>query len=166
MSVSLKITILIFIFLPPCHETLLLKAQGLQLFPFLFHHLLTETFEGPASQACYSGRSGTRCLEIPVGCALGNWVRSSKRGLSERGQVPRSPCHSPPPPSPGKREKKVQLHNRALDGPAPKFLFFLRLCASHRQVADGTHAVRKDLSECLERINLQKSLGLTAQMSQ
>lgn len=33
-------------------------------------------------------------------------------------------------------------------------------------VVDGSHAVGKDLSECLGRINLEKSLGLSAQMRQ
>ena len=59
MLLSSKVTILIFIFLHNSQGTLLLKAQGPSAFLVLFHSLLTEAFQGPASLTCSAGRSGT-----------------------------------------------------------------------------------------------------------
>ena len=127
MSLSLKVTILICIFLPEGQGTLLLRAQGRSAFSFLFHYLLTEAFQGPASQACYGGRNGTwlhsRYLwDVTEGRTGG---RTGQRGESQQGWVPpRSLPFLRPAPDPSapflststqRRERRAQLHSSALD---------------------------------------------------
>lgn len=57
MSVSLKVTTLIFIFLPACHGTLLLRSQGLSAFwVFFFLCLLTKHLKDRLQRLAAVGR--------------------------------------------------------------------------------------------------------------
>lgn len=144
MSLSLKVTILICIFLPEGQVTLLLRAQGQSAFSFLFRYLLTEAFKGPASQACYGGRNGTwlrsRYLwDVTEGRTGG---RTGQRGVSQQGWVPpRSLPFPRPAPDrlflsslPAPSDGKGGLSSAAQPWMCShwKVLFLPLLCALHR----------------------------------
>ena len=127
MSLSSKVTILTLIFLPNSQGTLLLRAQGPSTLLFLFHSLLTEAFQGPASQTCSAGRSGTwlhsgHLLDVTAGRSSGP---TGQRRVSPQVWVPPSPPPFPRPaldpstpllsPSTQQRERRAQFHSSALD---------------------------------------------------
>ena len=125
MSLSSKVTIFIFIFLPNSQGTLLLRAHGPSAFLFLFHSLLTEAFQGPASQICSAGRSGSW---LHSGCLLDvaeGRSPTGQRRVSPQVWVPPSPLPFPRPaldpstpllsPSTQQRERRAQFHSSALE---------------------------------------------------